>query len=884
MRSLRRFLARATAAGFGRRDEVRLSEEIEEHIALQTADHVRAGMAPEEARRQAVLKFGGVEAVKDECRDQAGFPVFENLLRDTRFALRQLRKSPVFTATAIVTLALGICSAVAIFAFVDGVLVKPLPYRNPARLVGVYEKIPLCPRCNLSYSDYLDYKRLNTVFESMEAYRPDGFSLSTPEGAEQVSGGSVTAGFFRTLGIRPVLGRDFQTGDDQPQAPPTVLLNYGTWKERFGGRRDILGQTLTLSGVRSTIIGILPREFHFAPVQDAQFWSALRPNPSGFCDTRRSCHNLYGVARLKDGISVQTALANIQSVAQALEKLYPDSNRGQAGSVESLTEVMLGEVRPILLVLLGGAALLLIIAAVNVASLLLVRSEIRKREVAVRAALGGSRARLFWQFATEGIVLTAVGAALGLASAKGFMRLLLRLIPQDLMARMPFLDGLGFSPSVLAFAAALSLAAATLFSFAPTLRLSLGDLRDGLAEGGRGAAGRVWRRFGAKLVVVELATAVILLAGAGLLSRSLYRLLQVDLGFVPDNLATLLVAAPMNSYMSEPMKAIVLEKEIMRRVATLPGAESMGITSRLPLLAGNTLWIRVVGRAYHGEHDEAAFRQVSTAYFSTLKARLLRGRYFIDEDNQSKPGVVIIDQKLASKYFPAENPVGRKIEFTHVPGTPSVEIVGVVGDIKEGEMDKDSWPTLYVPFDQNPSGFFSLVVRVARNAPSLLPALAATIHRIDPAIATFRPGTMRQRINDAPAAYLRRSSAWLVGAFALVALLLSVVGMYGVIAYSVSQRTREIGVRIALGAQPKMVYRLVFSDAARLTAAGLAIGLVLSVGAASLIRGVLFGVKPWDAGTLALVAAVLGSGGLLASLVPARSAASVDPVEALRAE
>jgi predicted permease len=393
------FLSRLFTWLSRRGDDERLEAEVDEHLALQTADNIHAGMTPAEARRQALLKFGGPEKIKEEYRDQRSAPFLENLRQDTRFAIRQLRKRPGFTLTAMLMLGPGICASVAIFAFVDAALVKPLPYRNPERLVGVYESVPQCPQCNQSYLDYLDWKKFNTVLSSLDAYQNSGFSLSKPEGAEQVGGARVSAGFFRTLGISPVLGRDFHSGEDLPEAPRTVMLSYSAWQKRYGGRKDVLGQSVTLNGDPNIIIGVLPHDFHFAPAEPAEFWSAIHAT-SG-CYLRRSCHNLYGVGRLKDGVPLESALANFKGIAQQLERQYPDSNRDQGARIVSLTAVIVGDIRPMLLVLLSGAGLLLLIASMNVASLLLVRSECRQREMSVRSALGGSTLRLTSQFVAE---------------------------------------------------------------------------------------------------------------------------------------------------------------------------------------------------------------------------------------------------------------------------------------------------------------------------------------------------------------------------------------------------------------------------------------------------------------------------------------------------
>jgi macrolide transport system ATP-binding/permease protein len=862
--------------------ERELADEIEGHLQMHIDDNIRRGMTPELARRDAILKLGGVESTKQAYRERRTVPFLENLLRDVRFAIRQLRKNPGFTSTAIVMLALGMCASVAIFAFVDAALIKPLPYRNPARLVGVYENVPLiqCPQCPLSYPDYLDWKKLNTVFSSLAAYEHMGASLSTPTGAQPASGARVTDGFFRTLGVTPVLGRDFYAGEDLPSAPRAVILSYAVWQQRYGGKADILGRTVTLNGAPNTVIGVLPREFHFAPAEPAEFWAAL--HAASECDLRRSCHSLLGVARLKDGVSVQTALANVTSIAQQLEKQYPE-NRGQGAGLIPLAEAISGNIRPILLLLLSGAGLLLLIASVNVASLLLVRSESRKREIAVRSALGAGRGRLISQFVTEGLVLVVAGSALGLLSASWVMQLLTRLIPANMLASMSFLDDLGLNVRVVAFAGAIALVAAVLFSLTPALHMSLSETREGLAEGSRGSAGNTWRRLGSKLVVLELATAMVLLVGAGLLGRSLYRLLHVDIGLRPDRLITMFVAAPDSSY-GKDVQAIALERQVVSRIESLPGVKSVGISSDLPVNGwGDTTWLRVLGRPWHGEHNEMPERDVSSGYFTTLGATLLRGRYFNEAEDASKPHVAIINQAFVRQYFPGEDPLGKQLSFLSDPPKP-IEIVGIVEDIKEGPLDTTNRPVLYIPFNQTAGSYFNVVVRTLQSGPSLLPTVAAAIHRIDPGIVTGGEATMSARINDSQSAYLHRSSAWLVGGFAALALLLGVVGLYGVVAYSVSQRTREIGVRMALGAQRGSVYRLILKEAGWLTAVGIVIGLVCAVAAATLMRGLLFGVRSWDVPTLAAVAAALGVAALLASYIPARRAASISPVEALRAE
>ena len=862
--------------------ERELDEELQYHLERQIEEYAAAGMNRKEARRAALRSIEGLEQRKEECRDMRGLNVIDNLRKDLHFAIRQLRKNVGFTCTAVLVLALGMCASVAIFAFVDAALIKPLPYRNPAALVGAFETTAAFPRSNLSYPDYLDWKERNRVFSSLDVYQRSGFTLTTGGGAEPVRGARVSDGFFRTLGISPVVGRDFHTGEDLPSSPRVALLSYSTWQQRYGGKRDVLGRSVSLNGDPYVIVGVLPREFHFAPAEPAEFWTAF--HASSECDLRRSCHGIYGVARLKDGVSLQAASSNVEAIAKQLEKEYPGSNRDQGGALQPLTEVIVGDVRPILMVLLGGAGLLLLIASVNVAGLLLVRSESRKREIAVRTALGASSGRLLSQFVTEAMVLAAAGSVLGLVSANWAIQLLGGLISRDMLARMPFLQGLGLNVRVVTAAGVIALMAAVLLSLPPSLRIWSPEMREGLAEASRGSAGTVWRRLGSRLVVLEMAAAMVLLVGAGLLGKSLYRLLHVYVGFSAEHLVTMNVAAPEATY-GKDAQAIALSREIVRRVEGLPGVKSVGYTSNgVPVSGnGNTTWFRVLGRPWHGEHNDVPERDVSAGYFTTLGAKLIRGRYFNEGEDASKPRVAIVNQAMAKRYFPGEDPIGKQISGLSTPPVP-VEIVGVVEDIREGPLDAAIPPVVYFPFNQNTDNYLGIVVRTTQAERSLLPALAATIREIDPGIVTVGGMTMTDRINDSASAYIHRSLTWLVGGFAALALLLGVVGLYGVVAYSVSQRNREIGIRMALGAQPRSVYRLILKEAGWLTIFGILMGVVCSVAAATLMRGLLFGVRSWDLATLAAVAGVLGISALAASFIPARRAASVNPIEALRAE
>ncbi|MDE3200875.1 MAG: ABC transporter permease [Acidobacteriota bacterium] len=863
----------------------RYRHELDEEMAFHREQTERAlredGMSPEAAHRATALKFGNTTLLKEQSHDAVGFR-FESIAQDVRFALRQLRRQPAFALLATVILALGMGASVAIFGFVDAALLQPLPYTQPNRLMDVGERANVHPRSNLSYQDFEDWKRLNRSFSGFDAYTGGGFLLHSSGGVEPVPAGRVTAGFFDTLGIKPLLGRTFRAGEDKPGAGKVVVLTYGTWLSRFGARPDVVGQTLQLDSDNYTIIGVLPRLFSFAPRGSADVWvpiSDLTP-----CEQRRSCHNLFAVGRLRDGVTESAAREDLAAIAAQLEREYPGSNQGQGAFVQPLSQLIVGDVRPILLTLLGGALLVLVIASVNVSSLLLVRSESRRREIAVRGALGATPARLVRQFITEGLLLAAGGTAVGLAVALWLMSLLAHLVPEQMSNQLPFIKLVGLNEHTLLFALAVATLVTLLLAFTPTLRLSFQQIHDGLAEGGRGAAGRLWRRLGSNLVVVELAVAVVLLVGAGLLGKSFYNLLHVDMGFDPSHLAMVNVQLPRDAY-AKDAERLALYRTMEQNLAALPGVQSVAFTDTPPVQCFcNTDWIRIPGRPFHGEHNEVVERDVTPSYMATLKARLIRGRMFREDEDKSKPTVILINQSLARKYFPGEDPVGKMIGNGALDKSSMREIVGVVADVREGALDDEMLPGEYFNINQQLDTGFIVLVRTAQNEKSILPSMVSTVRSIDPNIGLYGEITMNDMIDSTQSALLHRFSTWLVGGFALIALVLGVVGLYGVIAYSVSQRTREIGVRMALGAQRSAVYGMVMRQAAQLTAIGLVVGLACAIGTSMLIRKLLFGVDAWDIPTLLIVAVLLGLASIAASFVPARKAATVNPTDALRAE
>ncbi len=881
MNPVSRFLHKLTILFSRNRYRSELNEEMAFHRAQAEKELIEDGMAAQDAKIAAKRQFGNATLLNEQSHEVVGFRA-ETVAQDLRFALRQLRKNPGFALTAICILALGMGVSVAIFGFVDAALLQPLPYANPNRLMSVDENSASFPRSNLSRADYEDWKRLNRSFSSIDVYTGTGFLMRGPSGTVPVPAARVSGGFFQTLGIKPFLGRLLGSGEDNPGGAKIVILSYGTWMKRFGANYKVVGQSVNLSGDNYTIVGVLPREFAFAPRGSAELWTPLLDKTE--CEKRRSCHNLDGIGRLRDGVTRQAALADLKAIAAQLERQYSGSNQGQGVSLLPISEIIVGDVKDILLTLLCGAGLLLVIACINVASLLLVRSESRKREIAVRGALGATPIRLMRQFITEGLLLAAAGCAGGFAIADWLMIAMTRMIPGEVASYVPFLAGVGINAHTGAFAGAIALLAAVLLAATPMLRLAFQDLRDGLAEGGRGAAGRLWRRMGANLVVLELAVAVVLLVGAGLLGRSLYRLLHVEMGFDTTHLATVQVMAPDNLY-GKDLQKVALYREITRRLSALPGVQSVGITSVLPANCNcNTDWIRPVGKPFHGEHNEVDERDITPDFLPTLKARLISGRLMSEDDDASKPQVIVINEALERKYYPGEDPIGKKIGNGSLDPSSLREIVGVVADVREGALDQDIWPAEYQSIYFGPDSEFSVAMRTQLDEKSMLPVMVSTLHQIDPNLGIHDEMSLTDQINTSQSALLHRYSTWLVGGFAVMALVLGVVGLYGVIAFSVSQRTREIGVRMALGAQRGTVYKLVMRQAGWLTLTGLGFGLVCSLGTSMLMRKLLFGVQAWDATTLAGVTIVLGAASLIASFLPAHRAASVSPTDALRAE
>jgi macrolide transport system ATP-binding/permease protein len=805
------------------------------------------------------------------------------VLQDLRYGLRTLRKSPRFTATAVITLAVGIAANVAIFTFVDATLVRPLPYRDSAQLVAVYDtrQQTVASQFESSYPDFLDWKQQNQVFSSIAGYNQNGTVLRGSGAPLVLPSSLVTDNFFSTLGVKPLLGRDFQSGEDQPSAPNTAILSYGFWNRQFGGNRNVIGQVITLGKSQVTIVGVLPANFHFAPLGDSDVYETL--HAEGALRDRRNLHWLNVVGRLKPGVSLNQAAAGMNLVAESLEKQYPSSNEKLRTTVIPLNDVIVGQIRPILLLLLGAVVLLLLIACSNVANLLLARALSRRREVAVRTALGASRWRLVRQMLTEGILLSVTGAALGVVLAEWIVKGFVAAIPQTLLSSMPFLRNMAIDGTVLLFALGIAIFTGVLFALAPAAQLSGKHIHDAFRDGARGSQSLGWRRFASGLVVSEVAISVVLLFGAGILGKSFYRLLQVDAGFNYHNVFTMAVALPSQQYKTDP-EQIAFYRTMRDQLQALPGVNNLGITSTLPLGQGNTSNVVVVGQPFTGQGFEANSRSVDTRYFQTLQAQLLAGRWFDEGDNATAPQRVIVNKTFADMFMKGLDPTIQQVRFTYSDKEKPRQVVGVVNDIKEAQLDAPSLPAIYTPYLQDAGSFLYLVVRTSQDAATAIPQTQAVIRRIDPNVVTFQEQTMEEFVQRSPVAFFHRYPAMLAGLFALMALALGSIGLYGLVAYSVSQRTQEIGIRMALGAQRANVLQMVLMQGVRLIIPGVMIGVAGGIAAAILARSLLFHVSTWDPAIFAIVILLLAAVTLLASFIPARQATRVDPMVALRYE
>lgn len=816
------------------------------------------------------------------------------LAQNLRFAIRTLRNNPGFALVVVLTLALGIGANTAIFSVVYSALLRPLPYREPGRLFHFGEsRIQNDNSTNgaqASYPDYLDWKRSAKSVQSFAGYSGDAFTFSANGEPKNTFAAEVTPNFFSTLGVRPVLGRDFLENEMQSDGPHVVILPDAFWRTEFGSDPNIIGRVIHLDGKPATIVGVLPRDFEFAPTGNAQFWVPI--HQSGDSITRRSLRWLSVFGRLAPGFSPEQVHAEMQGINAQLAGQYPKENSATFFVMETLTQNIVGKVRPILLILLGAVGFVLLITCGNVANLLMTRSIGRRKEFAVRSALGASRTSLLSQLLTESLLLSFIGAGVGLVGAQWGVNLLVAAIPETQLQAMPYLRNAGINIPVLLFLCGVTVLTGILFGLAPGLEASRTSLNDVLKDESRGGTSAGHARLRNTLVIAEISISLVLLVGAGLLLKSLHALLGQDPGFNLHNVLTFSVNLPDSSYPSDKTPpyysaaAVRFDHEFTRRLRNLPGVLDVGQTSAIPVSGGSgTIRFVVEGRTTAlGQEDECQIMTVSTDYFSSLKIPLAEGRFFTDNDSKDAPGTVVVSRAFVKAYLPGENPIGKRIRFTYSAQNPFLQIVGVAGDTASIDLATPPPPIIYTPNDQGPNTFLSYMVRTAGEPVAFVGAARSALQEMDAQLPMIQPQSLEEIADQSPSVFLRRYPSYLIGCFAALALLLAIVGLYGLISHLVLQRTREIGIRVAMGAQRRDIMRLVLSQGVRAALAGIAIGIIGGLALTRLLSSLLFGVTPGDWLTFVSVSLLMLFVALAACAIPARRAMRVDPIVALRYE
>jgi putative ABC transport system permease protein len=810
----------------------------------------------------------------------------QSILQDLRYSIRMFAKSPGFTLVALLALALGIGANTAIFSVVNDVLLRNLPYREPDRLVMVWENNrPRSREMNvISPANYLNWQDQNTVFEQMAAFNDRRFNLTDVGDPEEIPGQAVTVSLFPMLGVGPALGRAFSDEDAKPGAPPVVILGHGLWQRRFGGETRIVGDQITLNGNKFTVVGVMPAGFRFY-IKEASFGRRVPEMwiPVGFEASDRVHKGRYmaAIARLKPGVSLRQAQAEMSAIGSRLEAQYPEFDTGWGINLVPLPSQMTREIRLALIVLFAAVAFVLLIACANVANLILARASIRAREMSIRAALGANRSRLVRQLLTESLLLAVFGGLIGLLIASWGVDLLVSLAPADLIE----MKSVSIDYRMLTFTLLTTVITGLAFGVIPALASSRLDLQDALKEGSRSASGGAGgRRTRKALVVAEIAMTLLLLVGAGLLIRSLARLHSVDPGFDPRNLLTVRLILPGSKY-REPQQVTGFYRDLIHRVETLPGVKSVGANAFPPFAGpGSATSFLIEGRPMPaaGESPVADVRIVDANYFETMKIPFHDGRNFTDAETTESRHVVVVNQTLVRQYFPDENPLGKQLTINMKSENVPSEIIGVVGDVKHVGLDSEVRPMTYWPHPELPIGSMTLMVRTSGDPMSLVSALRNEVKAIDKDLPLSDVRTMEQLLAASTAR--SRFLAVLLAIFAALALTLACVGIYGVMSTTVSQRVREIGIRMALGARQADVVRMVVGQGMVLVGIGIAIGLTGALALTRLMSTLLFGVTATDPMTFASLAALLGVVALVACLVPALRATKVDPLLALRCE
>ena len=886
MKRLRRFLR------LPRRSSARLRADLDDELRfyfdMRTRELAEQGMREADARHEAMREFGDLEYTKRYClaedamstRAEQRTDLVAELQQDVAHSWRLLRRAPGFAAVALITIALGVGANTAIFSVVNGLLLRDLPYGEADQLVRVWGDNGDAnnARSQIAAGDFIDLSSRQRSFTALGAFAWGGGTYIGPNDPVQLAGARVDANVFRILGVRPYLGRTFAPGDDSTGVAPTVLLAYGAWRRVFGGDSTIVGRTINLSGRSRTVIGVLPPSFFFPTMSEAEIFTPLDLTPILRDVNRvRKFRNLAAVGRLRPGLTAGRARAELRDIMRQLERDYPQSNTGKSVTVVGMRDAVVGDTRPAVMVLFGASLLVLLIACANVAGMLLSRAVSRRHELAVRTALGAGRRRLVRQMMTESLVLALCGGIVGLALAVWGTRALVA----SAADRLPAASQVVVDGNVLMTALLVTIACGVVFGLVPALAASRG-VHLALKDAGRGASGGASRhRMRTALVTGQLALAAVLLVGAGLLMRSLIRLQQTDLGYSIDSTLTFEIVLVGERYNKDAAQDAFFDG-LYQRLGALPGVVAVGGSGNIPMRGGASASLAIDGRPQpEGKLPEVGYQPVSDDLFKAMGVPLKRGRTFGPQDRSDAPGVVILSESLVRAFWPNGDAIGARIRLGPNPNDPWHTVVGVVGDVRMGAAG-DSRPTAYVSARQDHWGGMAIVVRTSVDPMSLLPAVRREVRAIDRTIPVAEARSMRQVqsmvLTD------RRLPMQLMSVFAFVALALAAVGVYGVMAYSVAARTREIGVRVALGAQPSDVFAMVVRQGMGAAAVGLTAGLLGAAALGRVLTSLLYGVRPTDALTFGGTAAVLLVVVMAACLVPARRAVRVDPLEALRSE